>query len=81
MRDLAKIRVQLGISQIELAEIIGVSDSQISSIEHGQGQLTLAQYGMMMKALRLTHEMQNQLIEEAIANAKPQRIRRKKARE
>jgi len=81
VKDLAKIRVEHGLSQKDMAKIFNVSDAQVCRIETGQRVMTLAQYGMMIKALNLTHEMQNQLIEEAIANAKPQRVRKKKARE
>lgn len=78
VRDLLELRKKLKISQIEIGKIINVSDSQISRIEKGESELTLAQFGLLCKALKLTNEDQQALIERAMNQAKPKRIRKTK---
>lgn len=78
VRDLMELRKKLKVNQKELAEILNVSQSQISMIESGLRELTLAQFGKLCKALKLTNETQQELIDEAMAQAKPKRIKKAK---
>lgn len=81
MRDLLDIRKRLKVTQTEAAEIMGVSQTQVSRIEKGERELSLAQFGMLCKALKLTNEIQQQLIDEAMSQPRPPRIRKSKARD
>jgi predicted transcriptional regulator len=77
MKDLLSIRKKVNLTQKELANILGVSDVQVCRLEKGVSELSLAQYGKLLKALKLSNEMAQELIEEAMASEKPQRQRRK----
>jgi predicted transcriptional regulator len=78
VRDLLELRKKLKVSQKKISEIIEVSQAQVSRIEKGTTELSLAQFGMLCKALKLTNEDQQDLINRAISQAKPKRIRKSK---
>ena len=78
VRDLLELRKKLKINQKDLATLLNLSQAQISMIENGTRELTLAQFGLLCKALKLTNEDQQALIERAMNQAKPKRIRKTK---
>lgn len=51
--NLNKIRRATGISQEELAKIVGVDKSYISNLEHGRNNPTLATLEKLANALRI----------------------------
>ncbi|MFA5006481.1 MAG: helix-turn-helix transcriptional regulator [Candidatus Izemoplasmatales bacterium] len=81
MKDLLSIRKEKNLTQRELGEIIGVSNAQIGRIESGVCELSLTQYAKLITALSLSAEQASQLMEEALATAKPPRTRKSKARD
>lgn len=77
MKDLLTIRKERNLTQKNLADVIKVSQKQISRIEAGECELSLTQYAMMVQALQLTNLEAKKLMDEAIAIPKPPRKRRK----
>jgi len=82
MKDLLSIRKEKNLTQKALGNLIGVSDVQVGRIEQRTRELSLRQYSMLCKALKLSNDQAQQLMDEALATAKPPRIRKsKKAQE
>lgn len=81
VRDLMELRKKLKVNQKELAEILGVSQAQVSRIESGLRELSLAQFGELCQALKLTNEIQQELIDEAMKQSKPKRSKISKAQD
>lgn len=79
MKDLLSIRSEKNLTQRDMAKILNVSASQICRIESGECELSLAQYAALIKALSLSNEQASQLMQEALATAKPPRLRKSKA--
>jgi transcriptional regulator with XRE-family HTH domain len=52
-RELRETRSALGLTQVEVAERLGVSASYISAVEAGKRNLTLAQLANIASAMRL----------------------------
>jgi transcriptional regulator with XRE-family HTH domain len=77
MRDLLSIRKEKNLTQRDLGDIIQVSQKQVSRIESGECELSLAQYAKLLEALQLTHDQATQLMKEALAATKPPRQRKK----
>ena len=77
VKDLLSIRKKVNLTQQELANILGVTQIHVSRLERGVSELTLSQYGKLLKALKLSNEMAQELIDEAMATEKPPRQRKK----
>ena len=52
-RELRRTRQELGITQVQVAERIGVSASYIAAVEAGRRNLTLGQLANIANAMRL----------------------------
>lgn len=50
---LARERIRLGISQIELAEQVGLSQSDISKIEKFERRIDALEFSLVLSALRI----------------------------
>jgi transcriptional regulator with XRE-family HTH domain len=53
VRRIREARVKGGISQAELAEKLGTTQSHISKIEHGQSRIDVAQLKELARALNI----------------------------
>lgn len=53
MKKLREMREQRGLSQVELAEMVGVGQGYISKIEHGSMNVTLEKIILIAQALRV----------------------------
>lgn len=76
--DMKNLRSRLGLSQEEIARIIKVSKSQVSRIENGICELSLAQFGILVRSVNLSESTIREMLSEAADNAPPPRIRSKK---
>ena len=70
---LKKIREEYNLSQIEVAQIIKASQKQVSRIENGESQLSLAEFGRLKKALDLNADYFEKLINYAMETDVPRK--------
>jgi transcriptional regulator with XRE-family HTH domain len=50
------LRLERGLSQFELAELVGLSEGQISNIERGKSWTGELSFGLLAKALRVAQQ-------------------------
>jgi transcriptional regulator with XRE-family HTH domain len=75
---LKKIREEFNLSQIEMGKIIKTSQKQVSRIENGETQMSLAEFGRLKKALELNAEYFEKLITYAMETDVPRKRKKTK---
>lgn len=76
--DMKDLRSRLGLTQGEIARIIKVSQTQVGRIERGKCEMSLAQFGILVRAVNLNETTIREMLNEAADNAPPPRVRSKK---
>jgi transcriptional regulator with XRE-family HTH domain len=75
---LRKIRKEYNLTQVELGKILQVSPVQVSRLETGESQLSLAEFGRLKKALDLNAEYFEKLITYAMETDVPRKRKKTK---
>jgi transcriptional regulator with XRE-family HTH domain len=72
--NLKQLRKKFNLTQIELAEILGIAQSKVSRIEDNKLEMKVSELGKLLNALKLSAYDVESLIENQVNHAKPPRI-------